>query len=61
MAEFLGRGVGVFGDGASETWAARGWGVGVAAVSAAEVRIPDNASQAVIKHRGAIQRRIKDG
>jgi hypothetical protein len=61
MAEFLGRGVGVFGDGASETWVAWGWGVGVTAVSAAEVRIPDNASQAVIKHRGAIQRRIKDG
>lgn len=61
MAEFLGRGVGVFGDGIGEGLVALAAGVAGEAVSAARVRIPDNASQAVIKERVAIQRRMRDG
>jgi hypothetical protein len=58
MAGFLGRSVEGFEEEARSFTAA---GAVAGALSAAEVRIPDNASQAVIKDRVVIQRRMRDG
>jgi hypothetical protein len=58
MAGFLGRRVDGFEEEARSFAAA---GAVAGGLSAAEVRIPDNASQAVIKDRVAIQRRMRDG
>jgi hypothetical protein len=58
MAGFLGLGVEGF---EAVVFSFAGMGVVAGAPSEANVRIPDNASQAVIKDRVAIQRRITDG
>ena len=58
MAGFLGLGVEGF---EAVVFSFAGIGVVAGEPSEAEVRIPDIASQAVIKDRVAIQRRITDG